>query len=377
MVIAGAGPAGCAAAYYLVRAGIDVLLLDKSDFPRDKTCGDGLTPRAVGVLEDMGILDRIEPLAHRVDGLEFIGHDGKRIIVSSKTKSPHPNYLLVIPRLVLDEIILQRATDTGAKFIGNSRVMGVEDGDGRAQVTVQHGANLSTYTASVVLMATGAVMGLPRAVGLIKRGLPEPMLAARTYYENVKNLTNQIQIHFFDQILPGYGWVFPISTSAANIGVGLGQMGANKGKRLRSLMEAFLKTPLLKQMLSQATQIGVVESYPLRSDFLTASTVKGRVLAIGESAGLVNPLTGDGIDFALESGKLGAEFLLDQFNQGELRPELFNQYDRILRAHYQRKFIFFEMASRLLRYPTSLRAVFSVLERSRRARRLAVNVLLR
>ena len=377
VIIVGAGPAGSAAAYYLARNGTDVLLIDKSDFPRDKTCGDGLTPRAVGVLGDMGILKRIEQLAHRVNGLEFISHNGKRITVSTETKSLYPNYLLVIPRLSLDKIILQQAIDNGAKFIGGSRVIAVEDREGRAQVTVQRGAALSTYCASAVLMATGASAGLLRAVGLLQEKPYEPMLALRTYYENVSDLTNHVQVHFFDQKLPGYGWVFPISASAANIGVGLRQIGAAKEKRsLRGLMESFLNKPLLKQMLSQATQIGVTKSYPLRADFLATAAVRGRVLAIGEAAGLVNPLTGDGIDFALESGKLAAEFLIGQFTRGEIKPETVVQYDQILRKRYQSKFEFFELARSVLSFPIAMQSVFSIIGRSQRARQLAVDILL-
>lgn len=343
VIIVGAGPAGSAAAYYLARNGIDVLLIDKSDFPRDKTCGDGLTPRAVGVLGELGILKRIEQLAHRVNGVEFISHKGKRITASAETKSLYPDYLLVIPRLSLDKILLRQAIDNGAKFMGGSRVIGVEDKQGSAQVTVQHGAALSAYRAPAVLMATGASTGLLRAVGLLEKKPYQPMLAVRAYYENVSDLTDHAQVHFFDQKLPGYGWVFPISASAANIGVGLWQIDAAKEKSsLRGFMESFLNKPLLKQMLSQATQIGVTKSYPLRANFLATAAVRGRVLAIGEAAGLVNPLTGDGIDFALESGKLAAEFLIGQFTRGELKPESFVQYDKILRKRYQSKFEFFE-----------------------------------
>lgn len=377
VIIVGAGPAGCAAAYYLARCGINVLLLDKSEFPRDKTCGDGLTPRAVAALEEMGVLKRIDKLAHRVNSLEFISHNGKRIAVSAKTKTSFLDYLLVMRRLYLDRIILQQAIDTGAKFVGGSQVISVEEKGDRAQITAQRGAALLTYYTPAVLVATGANMGLPRAVGLLQEKPHDPMLAVRAYYENVSGLTNQVQIHFFDEKLPGYGWVFPISSSAANIGVGLRQTGTNQEKRsLRGLMESFLKKPLLKQMLSRTKQIGVPKSYPLRSDFLTTATVKGRVLAVGEAAGLVNPLTGDGIDFALESGKLAAEFLIDQFNRGEMDPESFVQYDRVLRSHYQGKFKFFELASNLLSHPVVMQSVFSLLERSQRARHLAVDILL-
>lgn len=230
VIIVGAGPAGCAAAYYLARTGIDVLLLDKSEFPRDKTCGDGLTPGAVGALEEMGVLKRIDKLAHRVNGLEFIGHNGKRIAVSTKTTS-YPDYLLVMRRLHLDRIILQQAIDAGAKFIGGSQVISVKEEGDCAQITAQRGAVLSAYNAPAVLMATGASTDLLRAAGLLQEKLQEPMLAVRAYYENVNDLSNQIQVHFFDEKLPGYCWVFPISAFAANVGVGLRQTGTNKEKR--------------------------------------------------------------------------------------------------------------------------------------------------
>lgn len=376
VIIVGAGPAGSAAGHYLARAGHDVLLLDKSDFPRDKTCGDGLTPRALEVLQDMGILPQIERAAQRINALEFITKSGRKLIAPARTRSAYPDYLLVLPRLQMDEIIRQRALDSGTQFIGDSRVVAIEERDDQVRVTTERGGSQIAYTARVVLLATGANMSLLQQSGLLPR-LPEPMLAVRAYFENVRGLADRIQIHFMENVLPGYGWVFPISPTAANIGVGLWQTGPRKKpKPLRGSMDDFLATPPLKSLLAGATQVGEVKSFPLRSDFTTAPTVKGRLLAVGEAAGLVNPLTGEGIDFALECGKLAAEFLGEQFARGDVIARSLSQYDALLRSHYQGIFRYFGLLRAALSSPAVMRGAFTVVAKSTRIKQLAIDILM-
>ncbi|MEX1071790.1 MAG: geranylgeranyl reductase family protein [Anaerolineales bacterium] len=376
VAVVGAGPGGSAAAHYLARAGLDVLLLDKSDFPRDKTCGDGLTPRALGVLQDMGILGRLEQSAYRINGLEFISKSGKRLTAPAKTNSPYPDYLLVLPRLEMDAIIRQRALDSGAKFIGDSRVIDIQEEGDPVSLLTQRGGQSIAYSARVAIVATGANTGLLLQIGLLTQ-LPEPMLAVRGYFEGVRGLSDRVQIHFMDAVLPGYGWVFPISATAANIGVGLWQVGPHKKQKpLRGSMDGFLADPLVKQQLADAKQVGPLKSFPLRSDFVTAPTVKGRVLALGEAVGLVNPLTGEGIDFALESGRIAAEFLTGLFAQGKVNPEAIAQYDRLLRLHFQSIFRYFSLLRTMLRSPVIMQSMFTMLEKSQRVKRIAVDILM-
>src|SRR5712691_7229104 len=116
VVVIGAGPGGSAAAHYLARRGIDVLLVDRSEFPRDKTCGDGLTPRAVGVLHDMGILHALVRVGQPINGVEIFSPDGYSTGAPIPSRSGVPAPMLVVPRVTLDNVIRGRAVQSGAQF---------------------------------------------------------------------------------------------------------------------------------------------------------------------------------------------------------------------------------------------------------------------
>src|SRR5437879_10900677 len=122
VVVVGAGPGGSTAAHYLARNGLDVLLLDKSEFPRDKICGDGLTPRAVAVLHDMGVLNRLLAVGHRINGVEIHAPDGFSTAAPIPSQNGLPASMLVVPRVTLDNAIRERAVGSGAGFAGRAHV---------------------------------------------------------------------------------------------------------------------------------------------------------------------------------------------------------------------------------------------------------------
>ena len=286
VAIVGAGPGGSAAAHVLAPQGLDVLLLDKSEFPRDKTCGDGLTPRALRVLDTMGLLPEVLRLGCRIDGYEVVAPNGKRT-TSPITGEPGA---LVVRRSVLDDLILQRATASGAHFRGGITVTHVEP---RADAVALRTA-AETFMTRRVVIATGAATGVLTRSGIL-RHQPKAMLAARGY--TAHTTTSTFQLSFKNAPSPGYGWVFPVADGIANIGVGF--LPKHKGQPARAALERF------------HPGIEDVRSYPIRVDFLRAPTHAPRTLLVGEAAGLVNPLTGEGIDYALESGRMAAEFLDD------------------------------------------------------------------
>ncbi len=178
-VIVGAGPGGSATAHYLSREGFNVLLLDKFNFPRDKTCGDALTPRALDILDDMGILHSVGQVGHRLDKVEFIAPKGHAAVAPMLKKEHSCDYLLFAPRLHLDNIILERALASGANFQSPIRVKGIVHEDSVMIVKGELRDKEIIFRARMVILAVGANTKLLLQMGLFKK-IPQMILCART-----------------------------------------------------------------------------------------------------------------------------------------------------------------------------------------------------
>jgi geranylgeranyl reductase family protein len=341
VAIIGAGPAGSSAAYFLARAGVKVLLLDKATFPRDKTCGDGLVPRALPILAEMGVLDSVTVRGWKLDHLEVSAPSGRNVHFDIPPLPHAPNHAIVIPRLELDNLLLQKAIESGADFRGGVHVRDVQTN--AAGLTIFSDEN---YQATLAIVATGANTALLSSLGL---NPPKPnIVAARAYFEGIESLPPYFQFRFDGVVFPGYGWIFPLSASSANIGTGFIRMGKHEHHQsAQTAFNNFIQSPTLKVMLGNARQIGALRSFPIRTDFANAPTFAERVLLVGEAAGLVNPLTGDGIDFALESGKIAAEHLVNMLRLGDFSRSQLQAYDTILRQRYQNLFRFSGRVSRM------------------------------
>jgi geranylgeranyl reductase family protein len=343
VIIVGAGPGGSAAAHGLAQQGLDVLLLDKADFPRDKTCGDALTPRALAVLADMGLLDEMERAGRRIHYVDIFAPQGHAVTTPIPKKDSLPGYALIVPRLILDNALRERAIAAGARFESPVHVTAVApfSEQGKERGVLIRGEQRDrpvAFKARAAVIATGASTRLLWRMGLLRQA-PPVTLAARAYLEGLAGLNDHMQIRFDGVPLPGYGWVFPLSDSAANVGAGFFRAGPatrHLPGTPRAAFEAFVQTAPLRRMLAGAHYAGPVKSYPIRMDFATAPTFGKRTLLIGEAAGLVNPLTGEGIDYALESGRLAARHLA----RGDLTRADLEAYDGLLRQRFQRLFIF-------------------------------------
>jgi len=344
VAIVGAGPGGSTAAAELARRGLKILLLDKADFPRDKTCGDALTPRAVRMLDAMGLLPHFAS-AQRITEAAVVAPFGSVATASLPETLGSPNYLQIVPRLILDDTLRANAVARGASFISPFRVRQIEQRATCVEVSGDQAGQPASFCARVAIIATGASAGLLVQMGILQR--PPPMnLAVRAYYDAIADLVpHQLQFRFDGVPLPGYAWIFPTSRTSANIG--LGTFAVNPAWRWlahppapRAVFERWLETPALQQHLGQAQRRGPIKGYPIRSDFLHARTYADRVLLVGEAAGLVNPLTGDGIDFALETGHMAAEHLASAFAVGDFSRQALAAYDRQLRCRYAAFFRF-------------------------------------
>jgi geranylgeranyl reductase family protein len=334
VIVVGAGPSGATAAYYLAQAGLDVLLLEKSQFPREKVCGDGLTPRAVKSLVAMGVDVSEEAGWLRNKGLRVIG-GGMRLELPWPELSSYPGYGLVRARASLDETLARRAQAAGAKLLENTAVTGpVLDDDGRiVGVRVKDEGGERTFRSRVVVAADGNSSRLSVAMGLRKRDDRPLGVAVRTYYTSPRHdddyLESWLDLWDGDRLLPGYGWIFGMGDGTSNVGLGL-----------LNTSEAFGNTDyrglLVRWLRSMPEEWGYVEenrTEPVRGAALpmgfnrTPHYYRGLLLA-GDAAGMINPFNGEGIAYAMESGEILARVVA----QALARPTR-AEIERVLRGY--------------------------------------------
>ncbi len=377
VAIIGAGPAGSATAHYLAQRGVKVLLLDKADFPRDKTCGDGLTPRAVSVLHDMGLVEDLRRIGHVIRRFEVFAPNHRSTADTIAMSNDLPDFALVVPRLKLDDLLLRRAIRSGARFEPHAHVsaMRVEASNGAPHVEIagERDGRRVAFRARLAVIATGANTGLLLRAGIL-RAQPRVIVAARAYFENVRELTDVWMLRFDGAPLPGYGWVFPIASDAANVGVGY--FRHDRRASALGFFESFRRSPAMRRLLEGATQAGPARGYPLREDFLTSPTFGERALLVGEAAGLVNPLTGEGIDYALESGRIAAEHAFAMLAQDDFTPQRLAAYDQALRERFQALFEFCTWVRRWCAHPAALNALVALANRRHDLRRKLTQVVL-
>ncbi|MGH1488977.1 MAG: geranylgeranyl reductase family protein [Acidimicrobiales bacterium] len=305
VIVIGAGPAGAAAAIVAARGGASVLVFDKAPYGRDKVCGDGLTPRAVGALNELKIeLDD----AHQIDGLRMIAGKKTRELLWPKT-ARFPPHGAVWPRRRLDAALMDAAAEAGAEVRWETEAIPEFDDDGR--VIGIKAANQS-YSADMVVVATGAPGQVARMLGA-DRDKDEPFgIAIRTYAETPRHADRHLEacLTLKDEhgtAVPGYGWMFPAGDGTVNIGVGaLSTMKNFKKLNLNNLLASY------RAQVEPTWQIGPNLERPMawRLPMSTQKRHGPGWVAIGDAAGLVNPMNGEGIDYGLESGILAAELFL-------------------------------------------------------------------
>ncbi|HEX3924214.1 MAG TPA: geranylgeranyl reductase family protein [Streptosporangiaceae bacterium] len=321
VIVVGAGPAGSTLAFYLATAGLDVLLLEKSHFPREKVCGDGLTPRAVKVLTGMGVpLDESDGWL-RNKGLRIIGGGG-RIELNWPELSSFPGYGLVRTRLDFDEILARHAQKAGARLLEGHNVTGPvrDDRTGRvtgviAQEAVNGDRVEHTYRARVVVAADGNSSRLSVAMGLRRRDDRPLGVAVRSYYTSPRHdddyLEAWLDLWDGDKLLPGYGWIFGMGDGTSNVGLGLLNTSEAFGNiDYRVLLRKWLASMPPEWGFSEENRTQPIRGAALPMGFNRTPHYTNGLLLAGDSGGMVNPFNGEGIAYAMESGEIAARVIV-------------------------------------------------------------------
>jgi geranylgeranyl reductase family protein len=374
VIVVGAGPAGSSTAFHLAQTGVDVLLLEKAGFPRDKICGDGLTPRAVKQLIGMGI-DLDAPGWTRNKGLRIVGA-GHRLELPWPELASYPPYGMVRTRMDLDEILARHAEKAGARLMERTAVTGpvIDERTGRvtgvtARPVDDNGRKAGDevrYSAPIVVACDGVSARIAIALGLERRENRPMGVAVRAYYETPRHDDQWMEswLELWDgtpgesNLLPGYGWIFGVGDGTANVGLGI----LNTSKAFRSVdykdvLRRWLEHTPEEWGFRDENRVGRIGSAALPMGFNRKPHYTRGVLLAGDSGGMVNPFNGEGIDYALESGHIAAETIVQALARpaGPAREQVLQGYAALLDATYGGYFTLGRVFAKMIGNPTLMK----------------------
>ncbi|MGW1255947.1 geranylgeranyl reductase family protein [Streptomyces sp. NPDC002513] len=349
VIVVGAGPAGSTTAYHLARAGLDVLLLEKTEFPREKVCGDGLTPRAVKQLVAMGVDISEEAGWLRNKGLRIIG-GGVRLQLDWPDLASFPNYGLVRKRDDFDEQLARQAQKAGARLYERCNVSGpvVDDRTGRITgVTAKLGEEKRevTFHAPLVVAADGNSTRLSLAMGLHRREDRPMGVAVRTYFTSPRHEDDYLESWLElwdrrgaqDRLLPGYGWIFGMGDGTSNVGLGVLNTSASfKELDWREVLKAWCASMPQDWGYTPENMTGPIRGAALPMAFNRQPHYTKGLLLVGDAGGLVNPFNGEGIAYAMESGQIAADVIVQAVARATpaQRELALRNYPKILKDTY-------------------------------------------
>ena len=384
VLIVGGGPSGSAAAYWLASRGIDVLCVEKKHFPRDKTCGDGLTPRAVRQLREMGLEDELET-AHRYEGLRAVGF-GREIEMRWPEHPLYPSYGYTVTRHDLDALVSAHAEKAGAVvWQGAEAVAPLEGTPGPAAgataatgarrrasgqsparraggaVVVDTGRGSRTEVrAHCTIVADGSLSRFGRSLGSSRDKTYPQGMAIRGYFASPRHADAYLESHLdirdrYGAVVPGYGWIFPLGDGRVNVGVGLLSTEARwKGLNTTKLMEEFVHFAPRSWCISPETALSVPTGGRLPMGLAVGPRVGDDYLLVGDAAGSINPFNGEGIAYAWETGRLAADVVAGALRAGDNGH--LAEYEHRLDEEYGRYYAIARAFVRAIANPALMRA---------------------
>jgi geranylgeranyl reductase family protein len=356
VLVVGAGPAGTTVANLLAKANIKVMLVDRCKFPRDKVCGDVLTPLALKILQDIELIPDIQGQFYPLTGSRLYIKEN----IEHKEERFHslPYFGYAAPRLLLDQVLLDGAIRRGATFLPEVNIQNprIDSNNVIGAIGKCNGREIS-FDAKITICADGSAGGYTRKLGLGERNGSNP-IAARAYYYGVKNIDHALEFYYWKEFLPYYAWIFPVKEDVCNIGVAI---STEKSRRIhiQQMFSDFIKTLSdITGRFGSAYQISECKAFPVDTSFAPMKSFTSGAIAVGDAAGLVHPATGAGIGYAMESGTIATRHILRSLQSGDTSIQAFRGYGVDLARRYQLSFQLANLIKRWMRNPgTALRLV--------------------
>lgn len=371
VIVIGAGPAGSASSYYTSKAGFSTLLIDKALFPRMKVCSGGLSPKALERLAEMGVLEEIEHKKfQKIMGVKIVSPNGIEIEGLIPSIEGYRNYGFVVPRFNLDEILRKHAIKVGTDF--ESIKVSELDFDGgycRGILT----SDRTRVSARAVVLATGAASELVTKENKSLESEGDKHYTTEMWYDRIEKLTDKIEIYYHEKLVPGYFWIFPESNKTANVGLGL--WGKSKSARIDEILDDF---PNVKKRFRFAKPISQEHKWiiPYNSIQNSKERFLGNLLVAGDALGLANPFTGEGIYYALESGKLAAESIIAKLNEDSDNGSISEDYYTACLRAFSEDHKFNDMAKRVFSDPSSIDKLIRMASSDERLRNLIIGAVI-
>lgn len=331
VIVVGAGPAGASASLCLARAGVKVLLLEKTDGSREKVCGGGLLRGAQRQLMRLGLWKQVDNNASMPSAARISSPDGSLAeIALPETDRDATGFVRITRRAKLDNALLQLACSAGAVLMNSTRAVAAQADARCSELIAEQRGRETKFTCQLVLAADGAANAFSRRMGIAYRSQTCP--AVRAYLTCDDAAPHAVDFHFFARCLPLYCWVFPIESGLCNVGLA---MPPSRNANLAAFLQYALEhEPLLKDRLRGYALASKVQGGILRTGLHPDDAIRDRLLAVGDAAALVSPLTGEGIKQALISGELAAVHALRALQTGSFTRQALLPYAVSLRSTF-------------------------------------------
>jgi menaquinone-9 beta-reductase len=359
VLIVGGGPAGAAAGYWLARHGHDATVVEKRTFPRDKTCGDGLTPRAVKELTDMGLGEELTRF-HRFKGLRATGM-GRVLELEWPEHPDYPRHGYVVRRRDLDQLVATNAERIGARLLqGHEAVRPIVDrGFVKGAIVTSPDGGSVEIRSEYTIVADGATSRFGRELGTFRKREWPYGTAIRTYWESPRHEEPWIEsaLDLQDRNgnpMPGYGWIFPVGDGTVNVGVGLLSTFRDfKSVNTTHLLDAYAHQIAERWQIDAANPEGRPTSGRVPMGGSVGPSSGPTYLVVGDAAGSVNPFNGEGIDYAYETAHMAADVIHEALMEGDSTP--LQRYPKMLEAEYGQYFKVARLFARVIGRPALMR----------------------